>query len=371
MDERIKTLAKNLVGYSCGVKQGDKVYINYTGPATEDLARQLVKEVYAAGGLPFVHNINPRLQREVLLECEEEQIRLMADVAAREMEQMDCYIGVRGSDNVSELSDVPPEKMHLYETLYSTPVHHRIRVPKTRWVVLRYPNASMAQLSGLSTEAFEDFYFKVCNLDYSKMAKAMKALVALMDRTDQVRLTGKGTDLTFSIKGIPALACAGEMNIPDGEVYTAPVRDSVKGVITYNAPSLYQGFTYENVCLEFKNGKIVKASANNTERLNRVLDTDEGARYVGEFAIGVNPYILQPMKDILFDEKIMGSVHFTPGNCYDDAPNGNSSAIHWDLVMIQREEFGGGDIYFDGQLIRRNGRFVLPELECLNPENLV
>ena len=203
------------------------------------------------------------------------------------------------------------------------------------------------------------------------MAKAMKALVALMDRTDQVRLTGKGTDLTFSIKGIPALACAGEMNIPDGQVYTAPVRDSVNGVITYNAPSLYQGFTYENVCLEFKNGKIVKASANNTERLNRVLDTDEGARYVGEFAIGVNPYILQPMKDILFDEKIMGSVHFTPGNCYDDAPNGNSSAIHWDLVMIQREEFGGGDIYFDGQLIRRNGRFVLPELECLNPENLV
>ncbi len=371
MDERIKTLAKNLVNYSCRVKAGDKVYINYTGPSTEDLARQLVKEVYAAGGLPFVHYINPKVQREVLLNCTEEQIRIMADLAAQEMSQMDCYIGVRGSDNVSELSDVPADKMNLYETLYSTPVHHGIRVPKTRWVVLRYPNASMAQLSGTSTEAFEDFYFQVCNLDYSKMGRAMKALVELMNRTDKVRLTGKDTDLTFSIKDIPAIACDGQLNIPDGEVYTAPVRDSINGVITYNTPSLYQGFTFENVRLEFENGKIVKGTANNTERLNQILDTDEGARYVGEFAIGVNPYILKPMKDILFDEKIMGSIHFTPGNCYDDAYNGNSSAIHWDLVMIQREEYGGGEIYFDDRLIRKNGRFVLPELDCLNPENLI
>lgn len=261
--------------------------------------------------------------------------------------------------------------MNLYEKLYSTPVHHGIRVPKTRWVVLRYPNESMAQLSGTSTEAFEDFYFQVCNLDYSKMGRAMKSLVELMNRTDQVRVTGEGTDLTFSIKGIPAIACDGQLNIPDGEVYTAPVRDSVQGVITYNAPSLYQGCTFENVRLEFENGKIVKATANHTERLNEIFDTDEGARYIGEFAIGVNPYILKPMKDILFDEKIMGSIHFTPGNCYDDAYNGNSSAIHWDLVMIQREEYGGGEIYFDGRLIRKNGRFVIPELECLNPENLI
>ena len=371
MDERIKMLAKSLVNYSCKVKAGDKVYINYTGPSTEDLARQLIKEVYAAGGLPFVHYINPKVQREMLMSCTEEQIKLMAELDAREMAQMDCYIGVRGSDNVSELADVPADRMNLYETLYSTPVHHGIRVPKTRWVVLRYPNASMAQLSGTSTEAFEDFYFQVCNLDYSKMGRAMKALVELMNRTDKVRLTGKDTDLTFSIKDIPAIACDGELNIPDGEVYTAPVRNSVNGVITYNTPSLYQGFTFENVRLEFENGKIVKATANNTERLNQILDTDEGARYVGEFAIGVNPYILKPMKDILFDEKIMGSIHFTPGNCYDDAPNGNSSAIHWDLVMIQREEYGGGEIYFDDRLIRKDGRFVAPELDCLNPENLI
>jgi len=370
MDERIKVLAKNLVHYSCKVKEGDKVYINYTGPATEDLARQLVKEVYAAGGLPFVHYINPKLQREVLLDCTEEQIRLMADLAKQEMEQMDCYIGVRGSDNVSELSDVPAEKMHLYETLYSTPVHHDIRVPGTRWVILRYPNQSMAQLSATSTEAFEDFYFQVCNLDYSRMAKAMEALVELMNRTDKVRITGQGTDLTFSIKDIPAIPCAGELNIPDGEVYTAPVKESVNGKITYNTPSLCHGITFENICFEFKDGKIVNATANHTERLNQILDTDEGARYIGEFAIGVNPYILHPMKDTLFDEKIMGSIHFTPGNCYEDAYNGNASAIHWDLVMIQREEFGGGEIYFDDRLIRKDGRFVIPELEALNPENL-
>lgn len=371
MDERIKTLAKNLVNYSCKVGKGDKVYIDYASPSTEELARQLVKEVYAAGGLPFVHYINARLQREVLMNCTEEQLKVMADAACREMSQMDCYIGVRGNDNVSELSDVPAEKMYLYDTLYSTPVHHNIRIAKTRWVILRYPNMSMAQLSGTSTEAFEDFFFQVCNLDYSKMAKAMEALEAMMNQTDRVRLTGKGTDLTFSIKGIPAIACAGELNIPDGEVYTAPVRDSVNGKITYNTPSLYQGVTFEDVCLEFKDGKIVNAVSNHTEHLNEILNTDEGARYVGEFSIGVNPYILYPMKDTLFDEKIMGSIHFTPGNCYENAPNGNSSAIHWDLVMIQREEFGGGEIYFDDRLIRKDGRFVVPELQCLNPENLV
>ncbi len=371
MDERIKTLARNLVNYSCKVKKGDKVYVHYIGEATEDLARQLVKEIYHAGGQAFPHYTSQKVQREMLMSCSEEQLKIMAEVDALEMSKMDCYIGVRGTNNVSELSDVPPEKMSLYERLYSTPVHHKIRVPKTRWVVLRYPNEAMAQLCGTSTEEFEDFYFKVCNLDYSKMDEAMKSLVAYMNRTDRVRLVANGTDLSFSIKDIPAIACAGELNIPDGEVYTAPVRDSVNGVITYNTPSLYQGFTYENVSLTFEKGKIVKATANDTEKINHVFDTDEGARYVGEFAIGVNPYITKAMKDILFDEKIMGSIHFTPGMCYDEAPNGNESAIHWDLVLIMTPEYGGGEIYFDDVLIRKDGMFVVPELECLNPERLV
>lgn len=370
MDSRIVKLAKLLVNYSCSIQPGEKVYIHYIGRETKDLARQLVKEVYAAGGVPFIHYTEPQLQREVLLSCTKEQMEAMAEVDAKEMSMMDAYIAVRGSDNVSELADVPSDKMKLYDTYYSTPVHHNIRVPKTKWVVLRYPNGAMAQLSNTSTEAFENFYFDVCTLDYAKMDRAMQPLVDYMSRTDRVRMTGPGTDITFSIKGIGAVPCSGLRNIPDGEVYSAPVKDSVNGTITYNTPSVYQGFTFENVSFTFKDGKIIEAVANNTQRINQVLDTDEGARYIGEFAIGVNPYILEPMKDILFDEKIQGSIHFTPGNCYEETSNGNTSAIHWDLVWIQRPEYGGGEIYFDDVLIRKDGRFVVPELESLNPEHL-
>ena len=371
MDERIKKLAYNLINYSCEVKPGDKVYIHYIGYSTTDLARALIKETYAAGGVPFPHFTDPRVQRETILNCNEEQLKLMAEIDASEMRQMDCYVGVRGTDNVSELADVPSDKLSIYETLYTNEVHGKIRVPHTRWVILRYPNAAMAQLNNTSQEAFEDFFFDVCTMDYSKMGKAMESLINLMDKTDKVRLLAKDTDLTFSIKGIPAIPCDGKLNIPDGEVYTAPVRDSVNGVITYNTPSLFQGYTYEKVSLTFENGKIIKATANNTEKINKVFDTDEGARYVGEFAIGVNPFITKAMKDILFDEKIAGSIHFTPGKCYDEAPNGNTSAIHWDLVLIMTPEYGGGEIYFDDVLIRKDGRFVIPELEVLNPENLM
>ncbi len=370
MDTRINELAKNLVNYSMKVTTGDKVYVHYIGESTKDLARAVIKEVYRAGGVPFVEYTDKRVQRELLLNCTKEQLQLMAENDGALMDKMDCYVGIRGPENVSELSDVPAEKMNMYEKYYSTPVHHEIRVKKTRWVVLRYPNEAMAQLSSMSLEAFEDYYFKVCNLDYSHMNEAMKKLVAYMDKTDKVRITGPGTDLTFSIKDIPSIACAGELNIPDGEVYTAPVRDSINGRLTYNTPAVFQGFTFENISLEFENGKIVKATANDTDRINEIFDIDEGARYVGEFAIGVNPYIANPMKDTLFDEKIKGSFHFTPGNCYDDAYNGNSSAIHWDLVCIQTKEYGGGEIYFDDVLIRKDGRFVVEELMCLNPENL-
>lgn len=370
MDERIKTLAANLVQYSCKVKPGDNVYVHHIGESTEALVRAVIKEIYKAGGRAFPHFTNQRVQREMLLSCSKEQLELMAEIDAKEMAAMDCYIGIRGTDNVSELSDVPSEKMEMYDKLYTNPVHHEIRVPKTRWVILRYPNAAMAQLAGTSMDAFEEFYFNVCNLDYAKMAKAMENLVSYMNRTDKVRIVGPGTDLSFSIKDIPAIPCSGEMNIPDGEVFTAPVKESVNGTISYNAPSLYQGFTYENVKFTFENGKIVKAEANDSERINKLLDSDEGARYIGEFAIGVNPFVLKPMKDILFDEKICGSIHFTPGNCYEEAPNGNQSVVHWDLVLIQRQEYGGGEIYFDDVLIRKDGHFVVPELEALNPANL-
>jgi aminopeptidase len=229
----------------------------------------------------------------------------------------------------------------------------------------------MAQMAEMSTEAFEDFYFKVCTLDYAKMSRAMQPLKKLMERTDRVRLKGPGeTDLSFSIKNIPAICCDGKVNIPDGEVFTAPIKTSVNGVIRFNCPTIYRGVTHSDVRLVFRDGKIVEASSSATKKLNEVLNTDPGARYVGEFAIGFNPHVTKPMKDILFDEKIAGSIHFTPGACYDEASNGNKSKIHWDLVMRQTPEVGGGEVWFDGKAVRKDGRFVVKELKGLNPQNL-
>ncbi len=368
-DRRITKLAKNLVNYSCKVKKGEKVMIEAFG-IPNDLVKALVGEVYAAGGYPFVVLRDHAVMRSMIKGASKEYCKLWAQYDGYVMSDMDCYIGIRGGENSCELSDIPAEKNAIYQKLYSYPVHHEKRVCKTRWVILRYPTPSMAQMSSMSTEAFEDFYFDVCTMDYQKMDNAMNALKELMEKTDEVRLVAPGTDLKFSIKGLPAIKCAGTCNIPDGEVYTAPVKKSVNGVITYNAPSMQQGLKHENVRLEFKNGKIVKATSNYTKQLNEIFDTDAGARYVGEFAIGVNPYVNVPMGDILFDEKIAGSIHFTPGSCYDECDNGNHSSIHWDLVLIMTEKYGGGEIYFDGKLIRKDGLFVLPELECLNPENL-
>lgn len=368
-DSRIEKLAQNLINYSCELKPGEKILIENIGNEVL-LSRALIREAYKVGAIPYLTIKNPELERVLLEQCTEEQMKDMARYELARMKDMDAYIGIRSGDNVSEKASVPADKMKIYMSLFSKPVHSEQRVGHTKWCVMRYPSHSMAQLANTPTEYFEDFYFNVCNLDYAKMSKAMDPLVKIMEATDKVRLTGKGTDLTFSIKGLPAIKCDGKMNIPDGEVFTAPVKDSVNGVITYNCPAVYQGVTFENICLEFKNGKIVKATSNDTERINQIFDTDEAARYVGEFAIGVNPYIETPMKDTLFDEKIKGSIHFTPGSSYDECPNGNKSSIHWDLVFIQRPEYGGGEIWFDDKLIRKDGLFVPEELQGLNPENL-
>lgn len=370
-DPRIQELAHNLVTYSANVQPGENVLIEINGEAVE-LTCAMIDEVYRAGGVPFVTLKQEQIKEALLLDCTQEQMEQMAKYEAARMADMDAYIGVRAGENSFAFADVPHEKMEIYNKYFQQPVHMEIRVPKTKWVILRYPNNSMAQLAKMPTHRFEDYYFSVCNLDYSKMSRAMDNLVELMNKTDRVEIKGSGVDLAFSIKGIPAVKCAGECNIPDGEVYTAPVRDSINGELTYNAPSLYQGTTFENIHFRFENGKIVKASAgSNTELLNKILDSDEGARYIGEFSLGVNPNVTSPICDILFDEKIRGSFHFTPGDCYEDAPNGNKSSIHWDLVKIQTAEMGGGEIYFDGRLIRKDGIFVVPELECLNPENLL
>ncbi|MDR3284740.1 MAG: aminopeptidase [Treponema sp.] len=366
-DPRLDTLAGILVNYSIQAKPGDKVLIDSYNTAS-DLVRALIRAVYAAGAVPFVQMDDLTIERELLLGATEEQLKIRCEAELRFMEKIDCYIGFTAHHNLSALSDVGAETMSLQKRLFM-PVQE-YRVEKTRWVVLRYPTAALAQLAGMSEEAFENFFFEVCNFDYARMSQAMDPLKELIEKTDRVRLTGPGTDLRFSIKGLPAIKCDGGRNIPDGEVYTAPVRDSVNGVISYNTPSLFNGFVFENIALTFRDGKIIDAKANDTKRVNTVFDTDEGARYVGEFSFGVNPYILKPMKETLFDEKIAGSIHFTPGKAYEECNNGNVSAIHWDLVLIQRPEYGGGEVWFDDTLIRKDGLFVHPALLGLNPDRL-
>lgn len=368
-DPRVKELAELLVHHSCRVQKGEHVLIELFGD-DRGLARELIRQIYKVGGFPHVQINDQQLIRALLLGTTEEHLHTWTEYGLNKMKMMDCYIGIRGSNNESEMQDVPNEKMQLYMKTYSHQVHSECRVKETKWVILRYPTFGMAQSANMSTEAFEDFYFDVCNVDYKRMDEAMQPLVKRMEQTDQVKIVGPETDLTFSIKDIPVIPCAGVHNVPDGEVFTAPVRDSVNGVITFNTPSPYSGEIFERVRLEFEQGKIVSATANDTDRLNQILDTDEGARYIGEFSLGLNPYIHHPMKEILFDEKIHGSFHFTPGQAYEEADNGNRSAIHWDMVCIQREEYGGGKIYFDGELIRQDGRFVTSDLEPLNPENL-
>jgi aminopeptidase len=363
-DSRIDALARQLVRYSTYLKKDEKVLIDlYDVPDSIGLA--LIREARAKGAVPFLRLHQARLTRELMNGAEAPQYATVAKHLLAEMKDMDAYIAIRGSQNIAETSDVPAEKMQLVMKHMRAVLDYRVK--KTKWCVLRWPTASMAQQAGMSTEAFEDFYFKVCLLDYKALLPAMNALKRLMDKTDRVEITGPGTDLKFSIKDIPAIVCGGSYNIPDGEVFTAPVRDSVEGVVTHNAPTIYQGVGFDGIRLEFAQGKIVKAEAGaKTKELNKILDSDEGARYIGEFALGFHPAIREPMRDILFDEKIAGSFHFTPGQAYEDADNGNRSQVHWDMVCIQRKDYGGGEIRFDGKLIRKDGVFLPKSLAKLN-----
>jgi aminopeptidase len=368
-DPRNARLAELIVKHSTELRPGDACLVEAFDLA-DGLVLDLVDKIHDAGAIPLVYLRNNAVNRVLLARATERQLAIQAEVELTQMQRVQAYVGIRASDNASELGDVPGDRMSLYSKLVQRPVHLDHRVNHTRWVVLRYPTASMAQSANMSTEAFEDFYYRVCTLDYERMARAIEPLKQRMERTDQVHITGPGTDLRFSIKGIAAIPCEGKRNIPDGECYTAPVRDSVNGTIQYNTPSLYQGTTYENLRFTFRDGRIVEAVGSPQDKLEQLLDTDEGARYIGEFSLGFHPHILQPMKDTLFDEKIAGSLHFTPGQAYQIADNGNRSQVHWDLVLIQRPEYGGGEIRFDGELIRKDGRFVVPELDVLNPEQL-
>lgn len=366
-DPRYPKLASLLVNYSTQIKKGDRALLDLTD-VPDEFAIALMREVRKAGGTPLIEVRHTRITREVMRDTNDAHAKLVRDVELNRMKKVQAYIAVRGSANASETADVPGDRLQLYARKTRPVLNYRVN--KTRWCVLRWPTPSMAQGANMSTEAFENLYFDVCTMDYARMARAMTPLEKRMSKADRVHLKSPGTDLQFSIKGIGAKMCKGDRNIPDGEVFSCPIKTSVNGVITFNTPTIYSGTKFENVHLEFKDGRIVKATSNNNKKLNEILDTDKGARYIGEFSLGFNPYILNPMCDILFDEKIAGSLHFTPGNAYEVCDNGNRSAVHWDMVLIQRPEWGGGEVWFDGKLIRKDGLFLPKDLKPLNPANL-
>lgn len=370
IDPRMKKLADVLVGHSTKVKPGERVLIDaYDMPA--EMVTLLVDCVVEAGGLPFADVHQARIRRALWMNATEEQMTVQCKRDLEFMKEIQCYISLRGGHNITEMSDVPDERMKIVQQFWTKPVLDQ-RVNHTRWVVIRWPSPSMAQQAGMSTEQFEDFFFDVCTLDYDRMAEAEKPLKERMERTDRVRIIGpRDTDIEFSIKGIAAIPCIGDRNIPDGECFTAPVRDSVNGVMHYNTGTIYNGKPFDDVRLVFKDGKAVEVTGSDTPAINEILNSDDGARYIGEFSLGFNPHIHHAMRDILFDEKIAGSLHFTPGQAYEMADNGNKSKIHWDMVLIQTPEYGGGEIWFDDELIRKDGRFVPEYLHGLNPENLI
>ncbi len=365
-DKRLYDLAGNILNYSLGLKRGQSFMVR--GPlAAKPLIAQLIRRADEMGVAPHVRILDEEINRWFLTNAIDGRIEAEVKWDLDIYGDIDADIYIESEENDAELSAIDPKIMQRRSHVRRPWVE--LVCGSRKWVILNWPTKGQAQNSRMPYEDFYDFVIEATSIDYSQMKKAMQPLSDLMSNTDKVKITGPGTELMFSIKGIPNVMCAGENNLPDGEVFTAPVRDSVNGVLKYNTPSSYHGKVFSGVRLEFKDGKIVGAEADsNSEALNHIFDTDEGARYIGEFALGVNPFVTRPFGSILFDEKIMGSFHFTPGNAYEDeADNGNRSAIHWDMVCIQTPEYGGGEIWFDGVLVRKNGMFVLPELEALNP----
>ncbi|MDX1934675.1 MAG: aminopeptidase [Capsulimonadales bacterium] len=367
-DPRNAKLADVLIRHSLRLEPGEKVLVEAVD-VPDEIVTAIVDRIYAAEAIPFVELRSATVLRALYRQASDPQTEIRARHELARMKDMDAYIAVRGSHNALELVDVPAEKMRIVQGGMREVQDYR--VGKTNWVVLRYPSPAFAQSANMSTEQFTDFFFDVCTLDYGKMEIAQQPLKERMEKADRVRIVGPGTDLTFSIRGIGAQICSGLRNIPDGECFTCPTIDSANGEIFLNAPTSYQGKPFDSIRLVLKDGVITEATASDTPGLNKILDSDEGARRIGEFSLGFNPYILQPMRDTLFDEKIAGSFHFTPGKAYDRPGNGNHSQIHWDMVCIQRPEFGGGEVWFDDELIRKDGLFVPEDLLGLNPENLI
>ncbi len=371
-DPRIDRLAGVLLRHSLALAPGDIFQINAPF-AAKPLVTAIYREAARIGVFPILRWQDDEIGRmatELLSPDDVASERFLALNAGWEMarwQDIAANLTIRGPENDQENSQVPRAKIQMAAKA-GEPLQ-RLIIDERRWVLFYWPTPAQAQKASLSSDAYLDFVLDVSLVDYERLLAAEKSLAQRMETADQVHIVAPGTDLNFSIRGMPAICCCGRRNVPDGEVYTAPLRESANGRITYNVPSTMWGKTYEQISLTFENGRIREATCGRGDaaELTRIFDTDEGARYIGEFSFGVNPMIRKPTGSTLFDEKITGSIHLTPGNAYAKADNGNKSLIHWDLIQIQRSDYGGGEIWFDGELIRQDGLFVPRELQGLNP----
>jgi aminopeptidase len=353
--------AEKILSYSVELQPGENVMIQLIGLNGISLLRALVQQARQMGAHPFVNIVDSETQRLLLESGDVAFWKRQAQVDQLPlMKQMHAFVGIRATQNIYESSRVSKEANKAYAEHFLDPVHFKQRVEHTKWCIMRYPSEAFAMNAKMPTHAFEDFYYRACLLDYASMEVAMRPLEELLRKTDEIHLVGEGTDIRFSVKGQNWIPCTGKRNIPDGELFSSPILNSVNGWITY-APSVYNGRPFEYVKLVVKDGVVVEFDSSDNAALEQILDTDEGARRFGEFSFGLNPVIEKPMYDILFDEKIYGSNHLTLGNDYEIASNGNQSAIHWDLVCI------GADVYLDGVLIRKGRLFVDERLKHLNP----
>lgn len=372
LDTRLDQLAELLLTHSLRLTSGELFEIN-AGAAAKPLIKALMKRAHRLGAVPYVRLEDDELQRLFFGFIDANHPENTQAVFEKQIEwekarwaHLAAHVDIGVDENDAELSAADPRAVSLYRAAMR-PIRD-IRIDERRWVYLHWPTMADAQKANMCYDDLYEFFLRSALVDYARMRQSMQPLIDLMLRTDAVHIKGPGTDLQFSIRDMPVVPCFGERNIPDGEVYTAPVKESANGVIQYNTALHMLGRQYHDPRLVFENGRIVQAScANDTQGLNRLLDTDEGARYLGEFALGVNNEITSPMGNTLYDEKIGGSFHLTPGCAYASAFNGNKSSLHMDIVCLQSAPYGG-EIYFDNTLIRRDGLFLPPELCGLNPE---
>lgn len=353
-DSRVEKLADILVNYSAKVKKGDTVLVR-----GDELGKPLILEVYRkvieAGGNPLTSVSFDEMNKIFYDSASKEQLSHTSKIKLYEAKNCDAVIIVHAPANSKSLTTVNPAKMTM-RSKANKPISEII-VNKKRWVLTNYPTQALAQDAEMSIEEYEDFLFNATNLDWVKVDREQERIKKVIDKGRTVRILGKDTDLTFSIKGRKGIKCSGSSNMPDGEIFYAPVEDSANGHIYYEFPAIHGGKEVTGIRLGFEKGKVVKATAEkNEEYLFAMLDTDKGARYLGEFGIGTNYGIKRFTRDILFDEKIGGTVHLALGRSYKESGGKNDSAIHWDMIKELRED---GALYLDGKRIQENGKFLI------------